>query len=151
MQALHALDKVVAEQLLVAHTVEITDNLNIQAMMPHLVQNGCLKYGDMNHFLKTDSQPRSNNLHFLQIVQQKGVFGVNAFMDALAHFTKDQPRDGAHVDLLRSLQSDVRKLNYRRQTSQTSKTRGCEPIPEGIEVEKEFSSVPPHIPEEVRV
>ena len=106
-----------ADQVLKEHTVKISSVLNLPSLMPYLIQHDCLTVEDMGQFPKTEPR-KSNNLKFIQMIQDKGVF--NALMKALAHFTKDERGEEAHKELLDSLQSGIKKSSYSRRVSNTS-------------------------------
>ena len=135
-------DKSVAEKVLKDHAVSITRDINLSSLMPYLIQHGCLTCEDMSQLPKTEMK-RNNNLKFIDMVQQRGTTGFNAFMKALAHFTSDEPGEGAHTELLHSLEKAV-KLSRRHKpslSSQGSRTSSMSdpfssistlrPIPEG--------------------
>ena len=112
MQAndLLALKKSVADHLLKEHTIQISTVLNLPFLMPYLIQHGCLTDEEMDHFPKTESR-RTNNLKFKRMIQERGVSGFNSFLKALAHFTRDEIGEGAHKELLDSLESGVKRFN----------------------------------------
>ena len=111
-------DKSVAEKVLKDHTVQISRDINLSSLMPYLIQHGCLTCEDMSQLPKTEIKS-NNNLKFMDMVQQRGTTGFNAFMKALAHFTSDQPGEGAHTELLDSLKKAV-KLSRRHKPSLSS-------------------------------
>ena len=112
-------DKSVANELLRKHSVQFSTNLNLTSLMPYLIEHGCLTYGDMSQFQKPEVKKCGINLNFIRLVQEGGVSAFNAFMNALVHFVEDK-RDMAHKELLVSLQSGLRRLNYGRRMSDTS-------------------------------
>ena len=132
-------DKSVAEKVLKDHTVQISRDINLSSLMPYLIQYGCLTSEDKSQLPKPEMR-RDSNLKFIEIVQQRGTTGFNAFMTALAHFTSDEPGEGAHIELLHSLEKAV-KLRVSSPGSRTSvmsdplssipTARGLRPIPEG--------------------
>ena len=127
--------------------------------MPYLIQYGCLTMDSMGQFHNTESR-RSNNLKFLKIIQEKGSSGLNLFLEALDHFTREEPGEGSHRELLNSLQSGIKRLNYKRKMSVSSKTSTtsftsdpfssistCGPIPKQNTTHTQADDVDIHAPE----
>ena len=107
-------DKPMADQLLQEHTVKVSNALDLPALMPYLIQHRCLNDQDVDRFPETESR-KTNNLKFKRLVQQRGVF--NAFMNALVHYNREEREEGAHRELLESLELGIRRVNFQRRLS----------------------------------
>ena len=121
-----ASDKSVADQLLKEHTVQVATVLNLTSLMPYLIQHGCLTDEDMDQFPRTESR-KSNNLKFKRMIQERGVSAFNSFLRTLAHCTRDERGEGAHRELLDSLESALKGLNYNRNLSRESRGSNASP------------------------
>ena len=122
-------EKPVADQVLREHTVKISTVLNLPSLMPYLIQYGCLTVDNMGQFPNTESQ-RSNNLKFIRMIQERGVF--NSFMKALVHFTKEERGEEAHKELLDSLESGIKKFYSRRVSNTSQATTRSAPMSRSI-------------------
>ena len=145
-------DKPMADQLLQEHTVKISNALDLPALMPYLIQHRCLNDQDVDRFPETESR-KTNNLKFKRLVQQRGVF--NAFMKALVHYNREEREEGAHRELLQSLELGITRVNFQRRLSSTPSETTMRSVParstsnsakrDAFDDEKDF---PPNIKEE---
>jgi hypothetical protein len=112
-------DKSMADQLLKEHSVMIVETLNLTALIPYLIQNDCIRDEDVDQFY--NSEPRSrNNMKLRILICDRGHMAFNGFLRALSQFTSRVSGEGGHRDLLASLKSGAKRMNYARKTSDAS-------------------------------
>lgn len=116
------LDKATTDKLLKENAVSISRNVNGMALMPYLIQNDCISDDEVQQF--SNKVKRSeNNMKLRQMIKQRGVNGFTGFMRALEEHVRDEPGEGAHIELLKSLKKGVRRLRFKRQSTSGSSVK----------------------------
>ena len=100
--------------------------MNLAALTPYLVENGCITLEEARQF--HPESPQSNNiLKLIDIMCKRGISAFNSFVKSLVQFTNDEPGEGAHRELLDTLETEM---------SRTRPTRGAKhPPPTGVHFE----------------
>ena len=113
-------DDAMAATILKELTVAITHKVNLSSLMPYLIQNDCIHPEDAQQQFPKTATRGDNNLKLIDIIRSRGVSAFNGFMKALAHFTADEPGEGAHRELLDSLKQKAKMSKYARRSTVSS-------------------------------
>ena len=101
--------------------VVITQNLNITALKPYLIQNNCITIEEAKQF-HDELLRYESNIKLIGMISQRGVSAFNGFMKSLEQFTTHEPGEGAHKELLDKLRSaeSATKIARRQRPSLSS-------------------------------
>ena len=100
----NTLDSSAVAEILTSHTVEITSTLNLNRLMPYLIENKCLTLGESGLFKSSDSE---NNIQFIEIVNRRGSSALHGLLVALSQYTTREPSEIALIELANKLREDV--------------------------------------------
>ena len=89
--------------LLAPHSREIIDSLNMEMLVPHLIQKGLLTRSEYCELDSSPSWKRSEH-YVLKILPTKGEQGLRRFVECL----KDESEHSGHQDLFKSLKSKLK-------------------------------------------